>query len=221
MKRLIIVVEGDTEKEFIDNVLSPYLYGKGLQSVSCFKIKHTKGGLTKYRHLKTDLLNCVYESNVVVSTLIDFFALPNDFPKYNEATEIANKAERLTFLENAIVEDIESEKNEYFPNLMPYIQLHEFEALVFSSIDGISSLFGDDEANFAEIERIIDTYSNPEDINDNSKTAPSKRLLELIKGYHKVVDGVMIIEEIGIETVLKKCTRFNNWVETLIEKVKK
>ena len=30
MKRLIIVVEGDTEKEFIDSVLSPYLYGKGL-----------------------------------------------------------------------------------------------------------------------------------------------------------------------------------------------
>lgn len=221
MKRLIIVVEGDTEKEFIDNVLSPYLYGKGLQSVSCFKIKHTKGGLTKYRHLKTDLLNCVYESNLVVSTLIDFYALPNDFPEYNEATEIADKAERLTFLENAIVEDIESEKDEYFPNLIPYIQLHEFEALVFSSIDGISSLFGDDEANFAEIERIIDTHSNPEDINDNSKTAPSKRLLELIKGYHKVVDGVMIIEEIGIETVLKKCTRFNNWVETLIQKVKK
>ena len=53
MKRLIIVVEGDTEKEFVDKVLSPYLYAKGLLSVNCFKIKHTKGGLTKYQHLKT------------------------------------------------------------------------------------------------------------------------------------------------------------------------
>lgn len=220
MKRLIIVVEGDTEKEFVDNVLSPYLYAKGLQSVSCFKIKHTKGGLTKYRHLKTDLLNCVYEKDVVVTTLIDFYALPNDFPKYDEAARIEDKAERLTFLEAAIVDDIQSENDGYFPNLLPYIQLHEFEALVFSSLQSIASLFDDDEADFAEIERIVNAHSNPEDINDNPKTAPSKRLLKLIKGYHKVVDGIMIIEETGIETVLKKCTRFNSWVETLIEKVK-
>lgn len=220
MKRLIIVVEGHTEKEFVDNVLSPYLYAKGLQSVSCFKIKHTKGGLTKYRHLKIDLLNCVYEKDVLVSTLIDFYALPKDFPQYEDASKIVDKAERLTFLENAIVEDIQNETKAYFPNLIPYIQLHEFEALVFSSLQSIASLFDDDEADFAEIERIVNAHSNPEDINDNPKTAPSKRLLKLIKGYHKVVDGIMIIEETGIETVLKKCTRFNSWVETLIEKVK-
>lgn len=220
MKRLIIVVEGDTEKEFIDNVLSPYLYLKGLQSVSCFKIKHTKGGLTKYRHLKTDLLNCLYENDVIVSTLIDFYALPKDFPQYEEATMIVNKAERLSYLEKAIIEDIQCDNNAYFPNLIPYIQLHEFEALVFSSFNSIFSLFGDDEANFTEIRKIIDTHSNPEAINDGAKTAPSKRLLQLIKGYNKVVDGIMIIEETGIETVLEKCPRFNNWVEALIEKVK-
>lgn len=116
MKRLIIVVEGDTEKEFVDKVLSPYLYAKGLLSVDCFKIKHTKGGLTKYQHLKTDLINCVYESNVLVSTLIDFYALPEDFPKNEVAKTIVNKADRLTFLEKAIVEDLETEKGQAFPN---------------------------------------------------------------------------------------------------------
>jgi hypothetical protein len=220
MKRLIIVVEGDTEKEFIDKVLSPYLYAKGLQSVNCFKIKHTKGGLTKYQHLKTDLINCAYESNVLVSTLIDFYALPKDFPKYEDASKIVNRVERLAFLENAIIEDLEKGKRKEFPNLLPYIQLHEFEALVFSSLSGISSLFGNNEADFSEIEKIIDAHPNPEDINDSPETAPSKRLLKLIKGYNKVIDGIMIIEETGIETVLKKCPRFNSWVETLIEKAK-
>jgi hypothetical protein len=220
MKRLIIVVEGDTEKEFIDKVLSPYLYAKGLQSVNCFKIKHTKGGLTKYQHLKTDLINCAYESNVLVSTLIDFYALPKDFPKYEDASKIVNRVERLVFLENAIIEDLEKEKGKEFPNLFPYIQLHEFEALVFSSLSGISSLFGSNEADFNEIEKIIESHPNPEDINDRPETAPSKRLLKLIKGYNKVIDGIMIIEETGIETVLKKCPRFNSWVETLIEKAK-
>ncbi|GAB1404133.1 MAG: DUF4276 family protein [Lentimicrobiaceae bacterium] len=222
MKRLIMVVEGDTEKEFIDKVLSPYLYSKGLQSVHCFKIKHTKGGLTKYQHLKTDLINCIYESNVLVSTLIDFYALPKDFPKYEDAKTIANKADRLTFLEKAIVEDLETEKGKSFPYLLPYIQLHEFEALVFSSLEAVKSLYSNVDANFNELKQIMALYPNPEDINDSPQTAPSKRLKnnQLIRGYNKVNDGIMIIEEAGIETVLSKCPRFKTWVETLIEKVK-
>lgn len=220
MKRLIIVVEGDTEKEFIDKVLSPYLYSKGFQSVNCFKIKHTKGGLTNYQHLKTDLINCIYENNILVSTLIDFYALPKDFPKYEDSKTIVNKEDRLTFLEKAIVEDLETEKGQYFPNLLPYIQLHEFEALVFSSIEAIKSLYSIEDAKFNELEKIIAAYPNPEDINDSPQTAPLKRLKndQLIKGYNKINDGIMIIEEAGIETVLRKCPRFNNWVQTLIEK---
>jgi hypothetical protein len=38
MKRLVIVVEGDTEKAFIDTVLAKYLFTKGIFDVSCFKI---------------------------------------------------------------------------------------------------------------------------------------------------------------------------------------
>lgn len=222
MKRLIIVVEGDTEKEFVDKVLSPYLYSSGLLQVDCFKIKHSKGGLTKYQHLKTDLINCVYESNVLVSTLIDFYALPTDFPKYEEAKTIVNKADRLTFLEKAILEDLETEKEQAFSNLVPYIQLHEFEALVFSSIDAIKSLYSNEDAKFSELEQIISAFPNPEDINDSPQTAPSKRLTndQLIRGYNKVNDGIMIIEEAGIDTVLSKCPRFKTWVETLISKVK-
>lgn len=222
MKRLLIVVEGDTEKEFIDKVLSPYLYAKGLQRVDCFKIKHTKGGLTKYQHLKTDLINCVYENNVLVSTLIDFYALPKDFPKYEDAKNIVNKSERLSFLEKAIIEDVETEKGTSFPNLLPYIQLHEFEALVFSSLDAIRALYSEYDAKFNEIEQVMTTHPNPEDINDSPQTAPSKRLKnnQLIRGYNKVNDGIMIIEEAGIDVVLTKCPRFCKWVETLIEKVK-
>jgi hypothetical protein len=222
MKRLIIVAEGDTEKEFVDKVLTPYLYSKGLLRVDCFKIKHTRGGLTKYQHLKTDLINCVYENNVLVSTLIDFYALPKDFPKYEEAKAIVNKSDRLLFLENAIVADIKAEKGEDFPNLLPYIQLHEFEALVFSSIDAIKTLYSNEDAKFKELELIIAAHPNPEDINDRPQTAPSKRLKnnQLIRGYNKVNDGIMIIEETGIDIVLSKCQRFKTWVETLIEKVK-
>ncbi len=215
MKRLIIIVEGDTEEEFVNSILRPYFYSKGFYQIDCFKIKHSKGGMSKYRHLKKDILNIIYENNVVVSTLIDFYALPTDFPKFEDSKQIQNKSNRITFLENAIKEEVEESQNANFPNLIPYIQQHEFEALIFSSIKGIEELFEKSEANFNEIENIIQAYPNPEDINDNPNTAPSKRLIQNIKGYNKVIDGVSIIDEIGLPEILNKCPRFRNWIEIL------
>lgn len=131
-----------------------------------------------------------------------------------------NKSERLDFLEASIKEEIESSQNSTFTNLIPYIQLHEYEALIFSSLAGIEALFETSEVNMVELESIIKNFPNPEDINNNPNTAPSKRLLKNIEGYSKVVDGVLIIDEIGIETVIAKCPRFRNWLETIIGSVK-
>jgi hypothetical protein len=217
MKRLIVIVEGDSEEEFVNSILTPYLNSKEIYSIDCFKIKHSKGGLSKYSHLKKDILNTIYESDVVVTTLIDFYALPSDFPNFLEAKEIPNKSNRLDFLENSIKEEIESTQNKLFPNLIPYIQLHEFEALIFSSIDGIKELFEKSEADFDELEDIITQYPNPENINDKPNTAPSKRLLANIKGYNKVLDGVSILDEIGLEKILNKCPRFNEWLNKLVQ----
>ena len=146
--------------------------------------------------------------------------MPKDFPKYENAIKIPDKADRLDFLQRAVIEDLQTEKQREFPNLLPYIQLHEFEALVFSSIDAIGALYSDEDAKFSKLERIILEYASPEDINDGLETTPSRRLKNLIRGYNKVNDGTMIIEEAGIDTVLEKCPRFRSWVGTLVEKVK-
>ena len=125
----------------------------------------------------------------------------------------------MTFLEKAIKEDIEQSQSTKFDNLLPYIQLHEFEALIFSSIAGIESLFSTQEADFVALKKVIAEYPNPEDINDHPNTAPSKRLLSLVKGYSKVVDGVLILDEIGLEVVRARCPRFNNWLNRIDEKL--
>lgn len=53
MKRLIIIVEGDTEKAFVDDILSPYLCLSGIyNAIQCFKTKHSEGGLSKYSYIK-------------------------------------------------------------------------------------------------------------------------------------------------------------------------
>jgi len=70
------------------------------------------------------------------------------------------------------------------------------------------------------IKQVIEQFPNPEEINSHPKTAPSKRLLEIIPDYQKVIDGNTIAMEIGIETLLQKCPRFRAWIESLISKAK-
>lgn len=181
MKRLIIIAEGRTEELFINQILAPYLREKGILSIQCFKIKKTKGGLRQYAHLKKDIMKSVREKNVIVSTLIDYYALPKSFPQYIEAREISEKDKRLTFLEEAIVQDIEKDTKSYLSNLIPYIQLHEFEAFIFASIIGIESVFeGNDKVDLEGIKKLIDSYPYPEEINSGKETAPSKRLENLV-----------------------------------------
>ena len=93
--------------------------------------------------------------------------------------------------------------------------MHEFEALIFSSIAGIDALFEKSEVKYRDFQAVIDSYPNPENINNGPDSAPSVRLKQLIPGYDKVVYGVGIISEIGMETVLSRCPRFNGWIKKL------
>ena len=58
-------------------------------------------------------------------------------------------------------------------------------------------------------------FETPEDINDSSETAPSKRIESLLPSYQKVVDGPEIIAAIGLEVVREECPRFNGWLTRL------
>lgn len=215
MKRLIIIVEGDSELEFIKKTLIPYLNTKGVYSISPFKIKHSKGGLNKFDHLQTDIINTLYETDAVITTFIDYYALPVSFPYYQEAQKILNIDERLRILEQSIKEAIELKQNHKVLNLIPYIQLHEFEALCFADFKGFEQNFTEAEANFEAIKQLT-SFVNPEEINDGPDTAPSKRLKKLIKGYNKVVYGNIIIETNGIDSIINKCPRFKSWIDTII-----
>lgn len=215
-KRLIIVVEGETEEEFVNRILKPYFASKNIFNVKCFKIKHSRGGLSKYSHFRRDILKCIYQQDAVVTSLIDFYALPTDFPEYEKAKQEMDKNKQVQILEQEIKKEIEKSQKQEFNNFIPYIQLHEFEALIFSSINGFDG-FEKNKIDIENIEKILKNYANPEDINDNKSTAPSKRLLKHIKGYNKIVDGNMMIQKIGIDVVIKKCKRFSGWLDKIIK----
>jgi len=219
-KRLIIIVEGQTEKEFVNVILRPYFSTKGIFDISVFTIKQSGGGLSKYNHIKTNILNCIYQSNTVITTLIDFYGLPGNFPNFGGVANIDNKLHKVEFLEKSMKEELENSQKNKFDNFLPYIQLHEFEALVFSSKESILNNFESNKIDMLEIEKIFREFDNPEEINNSVNTAPSKRLLKHKEGYDKVVDGVRIIEQAGLNKVLEKCPRFAAWLNKVILKVK-
>lgn len=214
MKRLIIIVEGQTEEEFVNQVLAPYFANKGILSVIPIKIatsSTSKGGFVNYQHLKNDVLKRIREKDVIISTFVDYFRVPTSIPNYAACQSLSNVNDRINCLESAIATDIN------YSNFIAYIQKHEFEALLFSSNIGFENLYDEDVIN--ETASVISEYHNPEDINSRPEFAPSKRLLNIMGSYEKVFEGNMIALEVGVTTMLEKCPRFKNWVEKLITAV--
>ena len=214
MKALYLLVEGQTEEEFVKETLRPYLIAKGLSDVRPFILNTRvgyKGGFVNYDHLKRDAIKLVRQrDDVILTTLIDYFRIPHNIPNYNRCSVIPNLDERVQCLEKAMYDDMQNDR------FIPYIQKHEFEALLFCSNSGFEKYFG----HFAsDTQNVIDQYPNPEDINDHPNTAPSKRLLNLIPEYDKVLFGNVLAQDVGIELMLEKCPRFRDWMDTLLSAV--
>ena len=125
---------------------------------------------------------------------------------------MTNHKEQVEEMEKCIKDDIKDHR------FIPYIQLHEFEALLFSSNKGFETYFTKDNA--LETQQIIDAFDNPEEINTTPSGAPSKRLLAIKDDYEKVIEGNLIALEVGMNEILIKCPRFKAWIEKLIEACK-
>ena len=212
MKRVCIVVEGQTEQEFVNSMLAPYLQRYNIFNVNPVLI-HTssqgRGGMVHYQHLFNTirmLLSSV-QVDFIVTTFIDFFRIPHTMPKYVECMAKMDDRQRVVSLETALYEDINDRR------FLPYIQLHEFEALLFSNNTGFEYYFPKD--CFVKTADIISSYVNPEDINSSPQGAPSKRLLSIKPDYRKVLEGNLIALQIGIDVILEKCPRFAAWVEKM------
>ena len=73
--------------------------------------------MSKYSYIKKDILNTIYESDVVVSMMIDFYRLPSDFPGFGELSNSQTHQEQADLLETRIKEDLEETQNQRFENL--------------------------------------------------------------------------------------------------------
>lgn len=213
MKRLYIIVEGQTEQEFVNEQIAPYLLRYGIYEVKPILIhtsKSGRGGFVNYQHLKNDAKRLLssQKSDFVVSMFVDFFRCP-EVPQKERWSGKSNHLEQIIEMEKCICEDINDTR------FIPYIQLHEFEALLFASNDGFVTFLSEEQSK--KTQQIIESYSNPEDINTTPEGAPSKRLLAIKSDYDKVIEGNLIALEIGLLKIMEKCPRFKTWIENLIE----
>lgn len=220
MRGIYILCEGPSEEEFVNNILRNHFQRFEIYDVRPILMstsKGHKGGDVKYERLRYNIDSLLRrETDIIVTTFIDFFRLRTDFPMYMQSQLQNDKLKKAEFLELALGQAVGSQR------FVPYIQLHEFEGLLFAASDGFDYLTDIPEKNLKALREAVHEKENPELLNDGELTAPSKRLEALIPGFdkNKPFYGGIISDVNTIEPLLARCVRFRAWIECLIHKVK-
>jgi hypothetical protein len=216
---IYILTEGQTEQTFVRDVLAPYMAYKNIYiyPVLIGKPGH-KGGDIRFERAEKDICRLLKQrKGTYISTMFDYFRIDTKWPGKEKVQKKVTSginliaSDKAKILEKEAYAQIANSFPNYCPEnrFVPYISMHEFEALLFSDIDILADKTGMD---ILGVKEIIGDYNNPEEIDDDPQKAPSKRLESLNPGYRKVAMGKIISENIGIQTIREKCPHFNEWL---------
>jgi len=189
MSNVYLLVEGQTEEAFVNELLVPHYSDMGLYMIPIVIETSSghKGGVTTYGKIARQTARlCKQHSREHVSTMFDLYALPKDFP---------------------------GKESPDYPRQGNGRQKHEFEALLFSRLDAFEDWL-DDSDSLLPLRAIRET-TEPEDINDHPDSAPSKRILKAMPYYNKPAHGLQIAREIGLDAIRSACPHFDNWLKKL------
>lgn len=180
-----------------------------------------KGGNIRFDRATNDIGHFLKQRpDTYVSTMFDFFRVDKDWPgrgvirKKIQTGTTLSASEKAGILEERTREKIIELFSDYHPKrrFVPYIEMHEFEAILFSDADILAQKIG---VEVSQINKIIEPCENPEEINDDPENVPSKRLEALDRNYRKVTMGKIIAESIGIPIIREQCPHFNDWLTKL------
>ena len=201
MIRLAVSVEGQTERAFVKQVLVERLSALGIWSQPI--LLGGTGGNISVDRLANDTAKLAYNFNAVTS-LVDYYGFRN-----NESLSVTEMEETICL---KVRQKIAKNRQH---SIFPYVQLYEFEGLLFSDPLAIAHVVRASAEQFRDLTAIGDTFDTPEAINDDSSTAPIKRLKSVLPAYNKVLHGPQIVKRATIDVILRKCPRFRGRIERL------
>jgi hypothetical protein len=215
MNRIRVLVEGQTEQAFIKDILMPYFNYRQIY-LHAVKLRR-QGGITPYQRAKEVIVRSLKEDAALIcTTMVDFYGMPTDWPGREEANRCRGGAAKADIVENGVLKDIAGHLGASFDpsRLIPYVQMHEFEALLFSSPLKLAESLGDERLSSTFL-MIKDKFSTPEEINDNYDMCPSRRIEEVFQGFKKTINGISAASLIGLEKMRRECPHFNEWITKL------
>ena len=140
-----------------------------------------------------------------VTSLVDFYGFRG------KGTATVGKLERR--IQDAI--NVRIGDSWDHPWVFPYVQLHEFEGLLFTDVEAFAVVLNAPTVLVERLRAIRSSFVTPEDINDNYETAPSRRIKSLLPRYQKVVHGPSLAADIGLDAIRGQCPRFDGWLSRL------
>lgn len=216
MRKFFVLVEGQTEEAFVNAMLAPHFLSVGLAPIPVLlRTKKTKdgtvfkGGITRYPKVRGDLLNLLRDSSaVVVTTMLDYYGLPYDFPGCDTCPKYDTPYKRVEHLQKAWAADIRNNR------FVPFLTLHEFEALLFVDVEAIAKVLPDYPV-LPGLKAVRAQVQSPEEINEGPTTHPSAHISRVAQGYQKTVDGPLIVQNIGLSKIRAECPHFHQWIARL------
>lgn len=223
MIRLNVIVEGQTEEAFVNQVLTgPLADAEVFISVRCVETgrsrsKIYRGGLLRYEKLRGDLIRWMRQDRhpeCWFTTMIDLYGLKrlqDEFPGLRESHREQDPHRRIGILEQAFAKDIQH------PRFIPYLQLHEFEALLLADPQKLDGEFIDRSDGIARLVHLASAFESPELIDDGEDTSPSHRIIQVIPEYRdrKASAGPLVAARIGLPMLRRRCSHFAEWVDRL------
>lgn len=190
MTTLGLLVEGGTEREFVTRLIKPHLHERGVFT----KPIDLEGNISLDR-LRHHLPRALGDFDHV-STLVDYYGF-----KRRGAMSVEQ-------LEAAIAGSINSDR------FIPYVQKHEFEALLFADPVSLAHTMGQPNQR-QRLEQLVIQAGGAESINDGNMTCPSRRLESIFPTFDKKLHGPEICHRAGLARIRLGCQRFHEWLARL------
>jgi hypothetical protein len=222
MSEIYAVVEGLGEKLFGEQVLAVHLGNLGIAFRATQAGKPgQKSAAAPWEKIRRDVLKFLRMNKpgrpVYVTTMYDYFRMPLDWPGRQEASA-RPWHERGAVVEAALAKDVKEAMGDGFieSRFIPYVQVHELEALILAQPETLKQEFPDREA---EVDQLVAEIGDaePESVNDGPVTAPGKRIIARIPEYdgRKALAAANTLNLIPLDTLRQKCQHFNQWLERL------